>query len=133
MKTVKLSEVNKDVKVVDGKLFFGEKEVQYCEFIKEDSIAKLYVIRVPRSIGGSSVPYWGFVTGLDLIDGKFWLGPSPIKIWENGMQKNWPSAYYSDWSTVERILNEFNTDTAGNEWQVFEEEDFEAMQDEDQG
>lgn len=127
MRQVELSSVNKDVKVVDGKLFFGEKEAIGCEFIKEKTIAALYVIRVKEA----NLPYdprWSFVCGLDLVDGRIWLGGSQIDMWKDQRQMSMPSAYYDSWSSVERVLNNLYSDTAGKEWAVFEEEDFEAYQ-----
>ncbi len=46
MRMIALSEVNKDVKVVDGKLFFGSHEVLYASHIKAEKIAALYVVRI---------------------------------------------------------------------------------------
>ncbi len=117
MRQIKLSEVNKEVKVVDGKLYFGTKEVQHCSFIKEDSIAALYVVRVKGS-------YWEFVTGFDLSGDKFWIGGFGLKMWNDGRRVSVPSAYYDKFSSIEYLLNELCADTMGKEWEIFEEEDF---------
>lgn len=127
MRQVELSSVNKDVKVVDGKLYFGEKEVRGCSFITDKTIAALYVIRV-NEVSSTIGAHWAFVCGLDLIDGRIWLGGSQINMWKDQRQMSLPSAHYDSWSSVERVLNELYSDTAGKEWAVFEEEDFEAYQ-----
>jgi len=120
MRQINLSEVNKQVKVVDGKLYFGNKEVQGCSFITENSIAALYVVRVKGS-------YWEFVTGFDLCGDKFWIGGFGLKLWKDGMRVSVPSAYYDRFESIEYLLNELCSDTAGKEWEIFEEEDFDAF------
>lgn len=131
MKQVRLSEVNEDVKVVDGKLFFGKHEVKGCQFIKEDSIASLYVVRVWNTTSFPDSPYWSFVTGFDLSKGLFWLGGSYINMWEDQKKKHLPSAWYEGMAEIEYVLDNLYSDTAGKTWGIFEEEDFDYRPDTD--
>ena len=110
--------MNRDIQVKDGNLFFGDKHVSGL-FIKQgDEIPKLYVIRVWN---GS---YWGFVTGLDIIDDNIWLGCISLKFGAYG-EYYLPSAYYDEWRSIERVLNTVCRDTCGKKWAIFEEEKFE--------
>lgn len=118
MKFIAMPEVSKEVKVDGNKLFFGDKEVENCMFIRNGEIAKRYVVRVWR--GG----YWGFVTGLDLHDGGFWLGGCQINVWKGQSQLSIPRATYQWWEEVKYVLDNLCVETAGKEWKVFEEEDF---------
>lgn len=120
MRMIALSEVNKDIKVVDNKLFFGTHEVQYAEHIKEDKIAALYVIRYKHSSEDKS---WRFSTGFDLVGNQFWIGGCKVK--GTRREVSLPPVFVDSFYAVERILNDIAEDTSGRLWAIFEEEDFE--------
>lgn len=129
MRMIKLSEANKAVKLQDGKLFIGTKEViQNCaDHYTDEKVPALYMVRVyDKQPDGREYPT--IVAGLDLMkDGKVWLGSYPIAMWQDGRQVNIPSAHYDHVETVERILNTLCSDTIGKRWEIFEEEDFDAF------
>jgi hypothetical protein len=113
---IKLAEVSDEVKVKDGKLFFADTEAECCDFIKEDSVAALYVVRVGEDNG--------FVTGLDLVGKRFWLGSCTLKMWKDRDQLSLPSGMYDNFSKIKYILDNLCDDTAGKKWRIFEESNF---------
>lgn len=120
MRQIKLLYANEQVKINNGKLFFGSIEVQDCEFIKEEeqSVAALYLIRYKNESGN-----WEIVTGLDLIHDQFWLGGLNTRFHENGNRVTLPCAFYKDFASIERIMNTI-ADRRYKEWAIFEENDF---------
>lgn len=121
MRQIALAEVNKQVTVTDGKLFFNGHEVRDCDFVKDESVAALYMIRYKDERGN-----WSIVTGLDLIGDMFWLGGIDTRFYQDQSRVTLPSAFYESFESIERILNTI-ADKSYSEWAIFEEEDFDKQ------
>lgn len=115
MKTIKISEANKEVKVVDGKLFFDTTEVLYTDGITEDKIPTLYIVRVKDG------KYSRFVTGLDLIGGKYWIGGFNLTT-DKYPSTGCPECYFDEFKSIKHIFDNLCRDTAGKDWYITEED-----------
>ena len=119
MRMISLSEVSKDVKVVDGVLYFGERKVDTYTPIDGDAIPSLYVVRVKGS-------YWQFVTGFDLVGKCFWIGGISMPYWKDQRQVSFPPFMVDRWELLADVFYRLCADTIGKDWMIFQEEDFDA-------
>lgn len=121
MRMIKLADAAKEVTIIDGKLMFGEHEAQHCSFIREDSVAALYMLRYKNEYG-----HWIIISGLDLVGDKFWLGSLNTRFYQNQSKVVLPSAYYDSFTTIAKLIDTIG-DTQYKEWAIFEEEDFDKQ------
>lgn len=120
MRYAPLSELSSEVRIVDGKLVIGTKEVDTTGFpLTENKVPTLFLIRV-KGEEHHGYRYWNLVTGFDLVKGGFWLGGCTIKH-GYGNDTSIPSATFQWWSQVERILDHMCLETKGKEWSIFVE------------
>jgi len=115
------------VKIIDGVLYFGDRQVScYDEPYKLAHIPTMCTKFAVRYGKGT------LCTTLDIVlreDGY----QEPL-IWLCGVQlaggKSLPSAYYSDWRSVEYVLNTFVVELQHSEWFIVVDDENYAWDDE---
>jgi hypothetical protein len=101
------------VKIIDDVLYFGNHQVSFYDepykFVHIPTMCTKFAVRYGKGT---------LCTTLDIVlreDGY----QEPL-IWLCGVQlaggKSLPSAYYSDWRSVEYVLNTFAVELQGQEW-----------------
>ncbi len=122
------------VKIVDGVLYFGDRQVMYSD----DKPYKVYNVNnictcfAIRYIDKEDHNYPRLCTTLDII-----LPPPDVKdwrykqgfVWLSGAEiiggKHIPSANYDSWKSVEYILTNLVPDLIGSEWFIYvDDEDY---------
>lgn len=109
------------VKIEDGLLYFGDRQVSFngepYKFAHIPTMAKMFAIRYTNK----DCSYPTLCTTLDLYLSEKGSDQKPL-IWLSGVrmtgERYLPSAYYSDWKSVEYVLNTFAKELEGSEWFV---------------
>lgn len=110
-----------NVSIVDGKLQIGNRIVKDVEVEQgATDVPQYYAIRV------LSDGWWRLCTTLDLTEHGIWLcgGDADYYNYEERKSLILPSAIYTDFSTVEHLLNNVLKSTKGKDWQIFRDDDF---------
>lgn len=108
-----------NVSIVDGKLQIGNRIVKDVE-VKEGTtlVPQYYAIRYFKD------NWWHLCTTLDLTEQGIWLCGGDTDYYNERKSLCLPSAIYTDFSTVEHLLNNVLKSTKGKDWQIFRDDDF---------
>jgi hypothetical protein len=107
------------VKIVDDILYFGDRQVSFngepYKFAHIPTMAKMFAVRYTNE----KCSYPTLCTTLDLYISKEGSDQEPL-IWLSGVrmvgEKYLPSAYYSDWKSVEYVLTTFSKELQDSDW-----------------
>lgn len=105
----------KGVKIEDGHLYFGDRKVYFqnrpYKFAHIPTMATMFAVRYGKGV---------LCTTFDLMLTE--EGYHEPLIWIRGVnmagEKHIPSAYYSDWKSVEYILNTFAKELQSEHWYI---------------
>ena len=106
------------VKIEDGHLYFGDRQVSFrgepYKFAHIPTMATMFAVRYGKGV---------LCTTFDLIWSRMLIEEGyhdETLIWIRGVEmsgeKYLPSGYYSDWKSVEYVLNTFAKELQGQEW-----------------